>query len=146
MVHVYHGTRYGTMVWYSSTTGYNTIFWYHSGIDIISKTCVYVPLRQSRRRGTPTSPTLSHSLCGDWRLHQQAGPPLPGHPTGVPGVPPRRRLSDPGVLQARDFRGPSPQDVALRGVMQALVRIQAYMLADIVVAIPAVDLAIEAVV
>jgi hypothetical protein len=32
-------------------------------------------------------------------LHQQAGPPLPGHPTGVPGVPPRRRLSDPGVLQ-----------------------------------------------
>ena len=44
------------------------------------------------------------------------------------------------------FRGPSPQDVALRGVMQALVRIQAYMLADIVVAIPAVDLAIEAVV
>jgi hypothetical protein len=44
------------------------------------------------------------------------------------------------------FRGPSPQDVALRGVMKALVRIQAYMLADIVVAIPAVDLAIEAVV
>ncbi len=44
------------------------------------------------------------------------------------------------------FRGPSPQDVALRGVMQALVRIQAYMLADIVAAIPAVDLAIEAVV
>jgi hypothetical protein len=37
--------------------------------------------------------------CGDSRLHQQAGPPLPGHPTGVPGVPPRRRLSDPGVLQ-----------------------------------------------
>jgi hypothetical protein len=44
------------------------------------------------------------------------------------------------------FRGPSPQDVALRGVMQALVRIQAYVLADIVVAIPTVDLAIEAVV
>jgi hypothetical protein len=44
------------------------------------------------------------------------------------------------------FRGPSPQDVALRGMMQALVRIQAYTLADIVVAIPAVDLAIEAVV
>ena len=44
------------------------------------------------------------------------------------------------------FRGPSPQDVALRGVMQALVRIQACMLADIVVAIPAVDLAVEAVV
>ncbi len=42
------------------------------------------------------------------------------------------------------FRGPSPQDVALRGVMQALVRIQAYMLA--VVVIPAVDLANEAVV
>ncbi len=55
------------------------------------------------------------------------------------GVPPRRRLQG-------YFRGPSPQDVALRGVMQALVRIQAYMLADIVVAIPAVDLAIEAVV
>ncbi len=44
------------------------------------------------------------------------------------------------------FRGPSTHDVALRGVMQALVRIQAYMLADIVVAIPGVDLAIEAVV
>ena len=42
--------------------------------------------------------------------------------------------------------GPQQPDVALRGVMQALVRIQAYMLADIVVAIPAVDLAIEAVV
>jgi hypothetical protein len=39
--------------------------------------------------------------------------------------------------------GPQQPDVALRGVMQALVRIQAYMLADIVVAIPAVDLAIE---
>jgi hypothetical protein len=36
--------------------------------------------------------------------------------------------------------------VALRGVMQALVRIQAYMLADIVLAIPAVDLTFEAVV
>ena len=44
------------------------------------------------------------------------------------------------------FRGPVTQDVALRGVMQALVRIQTYMLADIVVAIPAVDLAVEAVV
>jgi hypothetical protein len=44
------------------------------------------------------------------------------------------------------YRGPSPQDVALRRVMQALVRIQAYMLADIVVALPAVDLAVEAVV
>ncbi len=86
---------------------------------------------------TPTSPTLSHSL---WRLEAHLF--LDTHPTGVPGVPPRRRLSDPGVLQ----RGPSPQDVALRGVMQALVRIQAYMLADIVVAVRAVDLAIEAVV
>jgi hypothetical protein len=27
------------------------------------------------------------------------GPPLPGHPTGLPGVPPRRRLPDPGALQ-----------------------------------------------
>ena len=34
--------------------------------------------------------------------------------------------------------GPQQPDVALRGVMQALVRIQAYMLADIVVAIPAI--------
>ncbi len=30
---------------------------------------------------------------------KQAGPPLPGHPTGVPGLPPRRRLPDPGALQ-----------------------------------------------
>jgi hypothetical protein len=37
------------------------------------------------------------------------------------------------------FRGPSPQDVTLRDVVQALVRIEAYMLA---VAIPAVDLAV----
>jgi hypothetical protein len=46
------------------------------------------------------------------------------------------------------FRGPSPQDVAHRGVRQALVRSypSLHMLADIVVAIPAVDLAIEAVV
>jgi hypothetical protein len=48
-----------------------------------------------------------------------------------------RRLPDPGALQGTD--------VALRGAMQALVRIQADMLADIVVAIPAVDLAAEAV-
>ena len=41
------------------------------------------------------------------------------------------------------FRGPSRQDVALRGVMQALVRIKPYMLAEIVVAIPAV-VAVEA--
>jgi hypothetical protein len=40
---------------------------------------------------------------------------------------------------------PSPQDVGLRGVVPALIRIQAYMAADIVVAISAVDLAIEAV-
>jgi hypothetical protein len=43
-----------------------------------------------------------------------------------------RRLADPGALQGTV--------VALRGVMQTLVRIQAY----IVVAIPAVDLAVEA--
>ncbi len=46
-------------------------------------------------------------------------------------------------------RGPlraSPQDVVLRGMMQALVRMQAYLLADIVVAIPRVDLAVEALV
>jgi hypothetical protein len=63
------------------------------------------------------------------------------------------RGSRPAAAQGH-FRGPSPQDVALRGVIQALVRIQAYMLADIVfntsgtmvVAIPAVDLAVEAVV
>jgi hypothetical protein len=34
------------------------------------------------------------------------------------------------------FRGPSPQDVTLMGVMLALVSVQAYMLADTVVAIP----------
>ncbi len=39
-----------------------------------------------------------------------------------------------------------PKTSALKGVMQALVCIQAYMLADIVVAILAVDLAVEAVV
>jgi hypothetical protein len=69
----------------------------------------------------------------------------------LPGIPPRRRLPDPGALQ-----GPSPQDAALRGVMQArlvykptcsqtfahmgamhvLVRFQAYMFACIVVTIP----------
>ncbi len=76
----------------------------------------------------------------DWRLHQQAGPPLPGH-RGSKGSRPAADSRTQGY-----FRGPSPQDVALRGVMQALVRIQAYVLAGIVVAIPAVDLAVEAVV
>ncbi len=38
------------------------------------------------------------------------------------------------------------EDIVLRDVMQALVRMQIYMLADIVVAVPAVDLAVEAVV
>ena len=51
----------------------------------------------------------------------------------------------PGSRQGH-IRGPSPKDVALRGVMQALVRIQAYLLADVVMAIPAEDLAVEAVV
>jgi hypothetical protein len=61
------------------------------------------------------------------------------YPTEVPGVPPRRRLLDPGALQGTG----TPRRRA-QGVMQALVRIQAYMLADFVVAIPAVDLAVEA--
>ncbi len=64
-------------------------------------------------------------------------------PTGVPGVPPRRRLPDPGVLQGTVTtpicRTQGSDHV---GVMQALVRIQAYMLADIVVAIPALDLVV----
>jgi hypothetical protein len=61
------------------------------------------------------------------------------------GVPPgaysylRRRQATTDVVHVY-------KDVVLRGVMQALVRIQAYVLADIVAAIPAVDLAIEAVV
>ncbi len=53
----------------------------------------------------------------------------------------RRNPADDSRTQGY-FRGPSPQNAALRGVMQALVRIQAYMLADMVVAIPAVDLAV----
>ena len=51
----------------------------------------------------------------------------------------------PGGARRGPFRGASPQDIVLRGMMQALVRMQAYMLADIVVAIPRVDLAMEAV-
>jgi hypothetical protein len=74
--------------------------------------------------------------------HQQAGPPLILDTLrGSRGSRPAANSRTQGY-----FRGPSPQDVALRGVMQALVRIQAYMLADIVVAILAVDLAVEAVV
>jgi hypothetical protein len=53
---------------------------------------------------------------GVWRLHQQAGPPLPGHPTGVPGgAPPRRRLPDPGALQGTVTPTRPREDVALRG-------------------------------
>ncbi len=55
--------------------------------------------------------------------------------SGVPRLPNTR-----GTSGDRHFRGPSTQDVALRGVMQARVRIQAYMLASMV------DLAVEAVV
>jgi hypothetical protein len=58
-----------------------------------------------------------------------------------------------GSRPAADFRTQGyfrPGTVTPRrraqGVMQALVRIQAYMLEDIVVAIPAVDLTVEAVV
>jgi hypothetical protein len=40
---------------------------------------------------------------GDWRLHQQASPPIPGHPTG-----PRGPLPDPGTPGDR-------HPVALRG-------------------------------
>ncbi len=62
-------------------------------------------------------------------------------PAGVPGVPPRRRLPDPGVPGVTTpIRRAQGSDHV--GVMQALVRIQAYMLADIVVAIPAVDLVV----
>jgi hypothetical protein len=43
-------------------------------------------------------------------------------------------------------RHPKTSRSGAGGVMQAQVRIQAYKLADIVVAIPAVDLAVEAVV
>jgi hypothetical protein len=45
------------------------------------------------------------------------------------------------------FRGPSPQDVALtQGVMQALYSTSLHARRHIVVAIPAVDLAVEVVV
>jgi hypothetical protein len=79
-------------------------------------------------------------LCRDWRLHQQVGPPLPGHPTGVPGVPPRRRLPDPGVL-----RTVTPRRRA-QGADAGSGSYPSRLLADIVVAIPAADLAVEAVV
>jgi hypothetical protein len=71
-------------------------------------------------KAAQTSPTSSHSL---W-----SGPPLSGHPMGVPPTP--------GLRGNTGDRHPKPQDVVLTGVMQALVRIQAYMLADIVVATP----------
>jgi hypothetical protein len=79
-------------------------------------------------------PTSSHS---SWRLEATSigGPTSSWTPYG-------RGLAD--SRTQGHFRGPSPQDVALRGVMQALVRVQAYELADIVAAIPAVDLAARA--
>jgi hypothetical protein len=84
----------------------------------------YVDLRsQARPVATSTGGPIS-SLTP----HRYRGPTGPAPPL------------TPGALQG-------PQDVvALRGVMQALVRIQAYMVADIVVAIRAADLAVEAVV
>jgi hypothetical protein len=76
----------------------------------------------------PAQLTLSHSL---WRLEATStgGPTSSGHPTGVPASQGSRPATDSRTQGY--FRGPSPQDVALRGVMQALVRIQAYnMLAE----------------
>jgi hypothetical protein len=58
--------------------------------------------------------------------------------TGQP-VERRRMQGNTYVRTQGHFREPSPQDVALRGVMQALV-VVSKTLADIVVAIPAVDL------
>ncbi len=66
------------------------------------------------------------------------------HQSSTTHVDPRRGRHvprDPALRRPGHFRGPAPQDVALRFVMQA-----PYMLADIVAAIPAVDLAVEAVV
>ncbi len=88
----------------------------------------------SRRRSTSTCPTSSAIHRGDPRLQLAAHLFLdttgsqgsrPAGPTGTSGDR-RRKMS--------------------RSGMQALVRIQAYMLADILVAIPAVDLTVEAVV
>jgi hypothetical protein len=61
------------------------------------------------------------------------------------GVPPRRRLPDPGVIQGivtprRRAQGGDTGSGSYPSVLQY------YMLADIVGAIPAVDLAVEAVV
>jgi hypothetical protein len=39
-----------------------------------------------------------------------------------------------------------PEDIVLRDIIRALVHMQIYMLADIIVAIPAADLAVESVV
>jgi hypothetical protein len=89
---------------------------------------------RTRRRNAPTSPTSSHS---SWRL-EATSTGGPGHPAGSQGSRPAADSRTQGY-----FRGPSPQDVALKRVMQALVPIQAYMLADIVAAIPAVDLTVE---
>ena len=61
--------------------------------------------------------------------------------TGVPGVPPRRRLSDPGVLQGTV----TPRRRA-QGGDAGSGSYPSLRACDIVVAIPAVDLAIEAVV
>jgi hypothetical protein len=83
-----------------------------------------VPLVHVR---TPTCPNSSRRMHrGDRRLHQQAGSPLPGHPTAVPGVPPR--LPDPGALQG----------TTLRGVMQALPRSDIQPRYDIELAVMAV--------
>jgi hypothetical protein len=118
-------------------------FWEFRGVCRVPRTQRYVdqgrqpvhPWTGSRGRrgnqgGEKRRPAqLCPIHCGDWRLHQQADPPLPGHPTGVPGVPPPAADS----RTQGYFRGPSPQDVALRGGMQALVCIQACMVADTVV-------------
>ncbi len=77
-------------------------------------------------------PQLCPIHCGDWRLHHRRAHVFLDTLRGSQGSRPAADSRTQGY-----FSGPSPQDVALRGVMQALVRIQAYILADIVVAIPA---------
>jgi hypothetical protein len=79
----------------------------------------------------------SHARSGSFSSQEQYNPSTcPVHVNG------RLFLDIPQAADSRTqghFRGPSPQDVAIRGLTQALVRFQAYILTY---TIPAVDLAV----
>jgi hypothetical protein len=129
-----------TMVWYMCTNGTSA-----TGMS----TRAVVPHRDWRRRPTPRSkwrstPTKTTSSRLSWRqvggrVNKAARDWLDALMAPDPGEPGR-----PPVEPAdADYLRPTGPETVLREAMQALVRVQAHMLARIVVEIRAADTAVE---